>query len=129
MMPSVRGSRPAQRFVACTTTSKDPFAAAGASMEMGAAGGGTPKVASTAALRRMSLIVIHPLLLNESFVVVQPDAVVVGRDDAVAIVVHAAVHLRSGFPVVGHQDVAVGEIHHAVIVQIARERIEIGRAS
>ena len=54
----------------------------------------------------------------------EPDAIVVGSNDAVAIVIHTAIHQRGRFAEVRHQQRVVGDIHDAIIVEVAQERIE-----
>src|SRR5579883_103743 len=117
-MPSVVVSRPSKRPVASTVTSKAALATDGPLTNTVTAEARAPNMHIIAAQRRMDCFFIEPepLSLIECAIQIQPHPVIVGRDHAVAVEIHAPIHLRRRLAVAGDDQIAIRQIHYSVIV-------------
>src|SRR5262245_1185011 len=92
--------------------------------EMLDARAGATLAASATDKKQMIRLMFMASLLDEGPVVRVPDAVVVQRNLAVAVVVHSAVHVRRTLPDRGAEQFLVGGVNATIVIQIAEQRVE-----
>src|SRR5580765_550464 len=120
------GARPANTSFTWTAMSNDdpgetvPISAS----EMLDARAEVTLAASAKDKRQMIRLMFMSSLLDEGPVVRVPDAIVVQRNPAVAVVVHPAVRGGRIFPDRGAEQFLIGRVDAAVVVEVAQQRVE-----